>query len=151
MIDAADRKILQTLFEDGRASVETVAAKVGLSPTPVRLRLQRLREEGVIRATRAEVDLARCGLELTVIVFIKLSARDRATIAGFEKRVQAIAEITQCTLISGPFDYMLTLHVAGMAAYNATLRTQLAELPGVFGIETSFVISEVKRFTRLPL
>ncbi len=150
MIDAMDKKILQALFEDGRASVEAVAEKVGLSPTPVRLRLQKLREAEVIRATRAEIDLARCGLELTVIVFIKLSARDRATIAAFEKRVQAIAEITHCALISGPFDYMLTLHVASMAGYNTTLRSQLAELPGVFGIETSFVISEVKRFARLP-
>jgi Lrp/AsnC family transcriptional regulator, leucine-responsive regulatory protein len=139
------------VFEDGRASVETVAQKVGLSPTPVRLRIQRLREEGVIRGYRADVDLAKCGLELAVIVFVKLSNRDRASIAAFEKRVQSIGEITRCSLISGPFDYMLTIHASGMAAYNQTLRTQLAELPGVFGIETSFVISEVKTFTKLPL
>lgn len=151
MIDHVDKKILQALFEDGRASVEAVAQKAGLSPTPVRLRLQRLREDGVICGYRAEVDLAKCGLELTIIVFVKLSARDRATISSFEKRVQSIREVTRCALISGPFDYMLTVHVANMAGYNRTLRTQLAELPGVFGIETSFVISEVKSFTALPL
>ncbi len=150
MVDHIDKKILQALFEDGRASVETVAEKVGLSPTPVRLRLQRLKETGVIRGTRAEIDLAKCNLELAVIVFVKLSARDRSTISAFETRVLSIREITHCLLISGPFDYMLTVHTADMAGYNQTLRNQLAELPGVFGIETSFVISEVKTFSKLP-
>ena len=150
MVDHVDKKILQALFEDGRASVETVAEKVGLTPTPVRLRLNRLREEGVIRGYRAEVDLAKCGLELAIIVFVKLSARDRATISTFERRVMSICEIAECLLISGPFDYMLKVNTPDMAGYNQTLRNQLAELPGVFGIETSFVISEVKAFSKLP-
>ena len=77
MIDRIDRKILTVLTNDGRASVESVAGAVGLSPTPTRRRIRHLEEAGVIRAVRADIDPEKCGLELAVYVFIKLQSRDR--------------------------------------------------------------------------
>jgi Lrp/AsnC family transcriptional regulator, leucine-responsive regulatory protein len=151
MLDAIDRKILQCLHEDGRASVETVAARIGLSPTPVRRRIRQLEEAQIIRGYRADVDLSASGLPLTLIVFIKLQSRDRATIAQFESRIRSLREVLNCRLITGSADYMLTLQVSDMAAYNDYLRIVLAELPGVFGIETSVVISEIKTAGQLPL
>ncbi len=151
MLDAIDRKILQCLHEDGRASVETVAGRIGLSPTPVRRRIRQMEEAGVIRGYRADVDLSVAGLPLTLIVFIKLQSRDRTTIAQFESRIRSLKEVLNCRLITGSADYMLTLQVSDMAAYNDYLRVVLAELPGVFGIETSVVISEVKTSGQLPL
>jgi Lrp/AsnC family leucine-responsive transcriptional regulator len=150
MPDQIDKRILQCLVEDGRASVETVAARIGLSPTPVRRRIRNLEETGVIKGYRAEVDLAACGLPLTLIVFIKLQSRDRTTIGQFESRVRSLKEVMTCRLITGSADYMLTLQVADMASYNDYLRAVLAELPGVFGIETSVVISDVKTGGQLP-
>lgn len=150
MIDQTDKKILQTLFEDGRASVETVAGRVGMSPTPVRRRIRHLEETGVIKGYRADIDLGVCGLPLTLLVFVKLQSRDRVTIAQFEQRVRSLKEVLTCKLITGSADYMLTLRVTDMTAYNDYLRGVLAELPGVFGIETSVVISEVKSATQLP-
>lgn len=151
MLDAIDRKILQCLHEDGRASVETVAARIGLSPTPVRRRIRQLEDAKIIRGYRADVDLSASGLPLTLIVFIKLQSRDRATIAQFESRIRSLREVLNCRLITGSADYMLTLQVSDMAAYNDYLRIVLAELPGVFGIETSVVISEIKTAGQLPL
>lgn len=151
MLDAIDRKILQCLHEDGRASVETVAARIGLSPTPVRRRIRQLEDAKIIRGYRADVDLSASGLPLTLIVFIKLQSRDRATIAQFESRIRSLREVLNCRLITGSADYMLTLQVSDMAAYNDYLRIVLAELPGVFGIETSVVISEIKTAGKLPL
>lgn len=150
MIDQTDKKILQTLFEDGRASVETVAGRVCMSPTPVRRRIRHLEETGVIKGYRADIDLGVCGLPLTLLVFVKLQSRDRVTIAQFEQRVRSLKEVLTCKLITGSADYMLTLRVTDMTAYNDYLRGVLAELPGVFGIETSVVISEVKSATQLP-
>lgn len=151
MLDAIDRKILQCLWEDGRASVETVASRIGLSPTPVRRRIRQMEEAGIIRGYRADVDLAAAGLPLILVVFIKLQSRDRTTIAHFESRVRSLKEVLNCRLITGSADYMLTLQVSDMAAYNDYLRVVLAELPGVFGIETSVVISDVKTSGQLPL
>lgn len=144
MIDHIDKKIIARLTRDGRASVETVAQAVGLSPTPTRRRIRRLEKAGVIRGIRADIDADKCGLELAIYVFIKLLNRDRKTISEFESRVMALPEIQRCDLITGPHDYILMLRLAGMKDYNRYLREVLAELPGVSGIETSVVIGKVK-------
>ncbi|MGI9409754.1 MAG: Lrp/AsnC family transcriptional regulator [Hyphomicrobiaceae bacterium] len=150
-MDRVDKKILRILTENGRASVEAVAERIDMSPTPTRRRIRRLEEAGIICAYRAELDPERCGLELTVYVFVKLRSRDRKTIAEFEKRVSQLPEVQRCDLITGAHDYVLFVRQSNMKNYNHYLRNVLAELPGVFGIETSVVIGEVKNTPDLPL
>ncbi|MEX0347174.1 MAG: Lrp/AsnC family transcriptional regulator [Rhizobiaceae bacterium] len=151
MIDDIDRKIIREAISDGRASVEAIAEKIGLSPTPTRRRIRRLEQDGIISGYQAAVDPEKCGLELAAYVFVKLQSRDRKSIAKFEARVIDLPEILKCDLITGAHDYILTVRLPGMKDYNRYLRDILAELPGVFGIETSVVIGEVKNTRHLPL
>lgn len=151
MIDKKDREILAVLIEDGRASVEAVAERVGLSPTPTRRRIRLLEEAGVICGYEAKVDLEKCGFELAVYVFIKLQSRDRQTIADFETRVARLPEVLKCDLVTGPHDYLLTVLLPNMKQYDRFLRDVLSELPGVFGIETSVVIGRLKESSNPPV
>ena len=150
-LDKIDKKIIHALTDDGRASVESIAETVGLSATPTRRRIKRLEEGGVVRGYRADIDPEKCGLELAIYVFVKLQSRDRATIASFEARMLDLPEVQRCDLITGVHDYILTLRLPDMKNYNQYLREILAELPGVFGIETSVVIGKVKNTYALPL
>jgi Lrp/AsnC family leucine-responsive transcriptional regulator len=149
-IEEKDRKILQILSIDSRQSVERVSEQVGLSPTPVRRRIRRMEEEGVIRRYTLDVDMKRCGFGLQLFVFIKLQSRDRETIADFEARVLNLPQVTSCNLVTGAHDYLLELRMTDMETYNLFLRSVLAELPGVFGIETNVVIGPVKDEIALP-
>lgn len=149
-IDAIDRKILHALSRDARLSVERVSDQVDLSATPVRRRIRRLEEDGIIRRYTLDVDMKACGYALQLFVFIKLQGRDRTTISDFEARVRRLPEVTGCHLVTGPHDYILELQLEDMETYNTFLRSTLAELPGVFGIETSVVIGQVKDEVALP-
>lgn len=151
MLDEIDKRIIVELIADGRASVETVAEKIALSPTPTRRRIRRLEDAGVISGYRASVDPLKCDLALMLYVFIKLQSRERRVIARFEERIKDLPEVLRCDLITGPHDYVLTVRLPGMPDYNEYLRNVLAELPGVFGIETSVVIGQVKDTPHLPL
>ncbi len=144
MLDKLDKKILNALAENGRASIEVIADSVGLSPTPTRRRVKQLEDAGVINGYRAAIDAEKCGLEMAIYVFVKLQSRDRKTIAEFERRIMELDEVQRCDLITGVHDYILTLRLPDMKDYNGYLRETLAELPGVFGIETSVVIGNVK-------
>ena len=144
MLDEKDQKIIAVLMKDGKASVETVAEQVGLSPTPTRRRIQNLEKSGVISGYQARLNAKKLGLELTAYVFIKLQSRNKEAIAEFESRLQRHPEISRCELITGAYDYIMTVHLPSMSDYNRFLRDSLAELPGVFGLETSVVISSVK-------
>ncbi|MFC3127152.1 Lrp/AsnC family transcriptional regulator [Pseudoroseomonas globiformis] len=149
-LDAIDRKILQLLSRDARLSVERVAEQVNLSATPVRRRIRQLEQAGVIRRYTLDIDMKACGYGLRLFAFIKLQSRDRATIRDFEERVRALPEVTSCNLITGAHDYILEMNVRDMETYNLFLRSILAELPGVFGIETSVLIGQVKNEVPLP-
>ena len=48
-LDRIDRNILAALSRDGRLSMAELAAKVGLSKTPVQARVRRLEKDGFIR------------------------------------------------------------------------------------------------------
>ncbi|MEM7216333.1 MAG: Lrp/AsnC family transcriptional regulator [Pseudomonadota bacterium] len=151
MIDDKDQKIISALVEDGRASVESISEIAGLSPTPTRRRIQQLEKEGLITGYKASIDPEKCGLELCILAFVKLQKRDRNSIAEFESEVFKIPEILKCDLITGTHDYILTIRLPSMNSYNRFLRHVLAELPGIFGIETSVVIGNVKDTDHLPL
>lgn len=150
MIDEIDRKILSQLANDSRLSIERLSELVGLSPTPLRRRVRRLEDTGVIKRYTLDIDMEKCGYGQLMYVYIKLQRRDRETILKFEERIRLQPEVPVCNLVTGAFDYILEVRTRGMAEYNAFLHDVLAELPGVFGIETSVVISPVKQQFALP-
>jgi Lrp/AsnC family leucine-responsive transcriptional regulator len=149
-LDPIDRRILHALSQDARMSVERLAEQVHLSPTPVRRRLRRLEEQGVIQRYTVAVDMKACGYGLQLFAFVKLQARDRETISGFEGRVRELRQVVSCHLVTGAHDYMLELRLRDMETYNEFLRSVLAELPGVLAFETSVVIGPVKEGIALP-
>ena len=53
-------------------------------------------------------------------------------------------KVLRCQLITGAYDYLLTMHVSDMSNYEALLRHELADVPAIVEIQTSIVISEVK-------
>ena len=143
-LDHIDQKIIQALIEDGRASVETVAEVVGLSPTPARRRIKRLESEGIITGYRAEVDTEKCGLELFLYVLVTLTVGSADNMADFEAAVQNLPEIQKCDLIAGANCYILSIRLKNMKQYNDYLRNTLVKLPNVYAVETRTVIGHVK-------
>lgn len=150
-LDSIDIKILETLIDDGRASAESVAERIGLSPTPTRRRIQRLENEKVISGYRAEIDPDRAGLEIRLHVMVKLKARDRQTIEKFEEIVNETPEVQACDLLTGQYDYILLIHLASMRDYHRYLRQFLENNDGISSIETNVVIGNIKRTSKFAL
>ncbi len=150
-LDSLDIKILNTLVDDGRASIESVAERIGLSPTPTRRRIKRLEDEKVITGYRAEIDPDRAGLEIRLHVMVKLKSRDRPTIEKFEEIVQQTPEIQSCDLLTGQYDYILLIHLASMRDYHRYLRQFLDNNDGIGSIESNVVIGNIKHTPKFAL
>src|SRR5690242_17609150 len=69
-LDAADRRILELLGQDGRMSIAMLAERAHVSRAGAYARLERLRNEGVIEGFAPRVNAARIGLGITAIVLI---------------------------------------------------------------------------------
>ncbi|MEK9881160.1 MAG: winged helix-turn-helix transcriptional regulator, partial [Paracoccaceae bacterium] len=65
-IDPFDVQILRALAEDGRMTVQNLSDRVGLSPSPVARRLNRLEKDGYIKGYAALIDEARVGFGISV-------------------------------------------------------------------------------------
>ncbi len=71
-IDRTDKRILEHLQRNARASNLELAEAVGLSATPCARRVKRLEESGVIRAVVTLLDEQALGLALTAMISISM-------------------------------------------------------------------------------
>jgi Lrp/AsnC family leucine-responsive transcriptional regulator len=143
-VDALDKAIVMALQDNGRMTIQELSDRVGLSPTPCHRRVRALERDGVITGYTAVLDPRKCGLNISLYVFIKLINRTRENIVAFEDAIQAMDEVVSCQLITGPHDYMLAMHVPDIADYEFILKERLAETPSIAEIQTSIVLSRVK-------
>ena len=94
-LDAHDRAIVTALQENGRYTVQELAARIGLSTSPTWRRLKALEERGVITGYVARVDAASLGYHDTVFAHVTLSKHNRAGIDAFEKAMLERPEVLE--------------------------------------------------------
>ncbi|MBP7567259.1 MAG: Lrp/AsnC ligand binding domain-containing protein [Burkholderiaceae bacterium] len=150
-LDRTDRRILQQLQSDGRMSNLKLAEAVALSPTAVLARVQRLTREGYILGYEVRLDPRLLGAGLLVFIEVLLDRTTPNVFEQFSAAVQVRAEILECHMVAGGFDYLLKIRMADMAAYRRFAGTVLWQLPGVRETRTYAVMEEVKHTTQLPI
>ncbi len=150
-LDRIDLKILSCLQQDGRISNLKLAENVSLSPTAVFSRVQRLSKDGYILGYEARLNPLQLGAGLMVFVEVLLDRTTPNVFEAFKAAVQVRAEIMECHMVAGGFDYLLKTRMADMTAYREFAGTVLWQLPGVRETRTYAVMEEVKNTTHLPL
>ncbi len=144
ILDRFDRDILDILSREGRIAVTDLARRIGLSKSPTQARLRRLERSGVITGYRAMVDPVRLGRDHVAFVEVKLSDTREAALEAFNAGVRAIAEVEECHMIAGAFDYLLKVRTSDMAAYRRVLGERISALPHVAHSSTFVSMQAVK-------
>jgi Lrp/AsnC family leucine-responsive transcriptional regulator len=150
-LDRLDLKILKLLQQDGRIANLKLAEAVGLSPTAVLARVQRLTRDGYILGYEARLNPLKLGAGMTVFVEVLLDRTTPNVFDAFKAAVQVYPEIMECHMVAGGFDYLLKTRMADMAAYRQFAGTALWQLPGVRETRTYAVMEEVKNTHQLAL
>ena len=148
-LDRIDRRILQALQEDGRMANLKLAESVGLSPTAVLARVQRLTRDGYILGFEARLNPLLLDAGMLVFVEVLLDRSSPNVFEQFKAAVQVRPEIMECHMVAGGFDYLLKTRSANMSAYRAFAGDVLWRLPGVRETRTYAVMEEVKNTTHL--
>jgi len=150
-LDRIDLRILSCLQADGRIANLKLADTVGLSPTAVLARVQKLSKEGYILGYEARLNPLKLGAGMMVFVEVLLDRTTPNVFEAFKAAVQVHSEIMECHMVAGGFDYLLKTRMADMAAYRHFAGTVLWQLPGVRETRTYAVMEEVKNSTHLKL
>ncbi len=150
MMDEIDRKLLALLQEDATMPMAQLADEVGLSPTPVWKRVQKMEQAGVITRRVALVAPEQVGIGLIVFVAIEADVHSPGWLAGFAASVAAMPEVMDAYRMAGEVDYMLRVAVADMAAFDAFYKRLIAEVP-LKNVTSRFAMERLKQTTAYPL
>lgn len=148
--DRTDLTLLRILRKDSRATLQDIAAQVGLAPTTCWTRIRRLEAAGVIRRYTIDIDEARLGYRDTVLVQVTLESHTDETLSAFGRALAAIPEVQEAYLVSGDYDYVIRIAVRSTRDYERLLREQLYKIPGIRHSKSSFVLRVLKEAT-LPI
>jgi Lrp/AsnC family leucine-responsive transcriptional regulator len=143
-LDRLDRAILRVLSVDGRISVAALAERIDRSKTPTQARLKRLERSGVIRGYRAILDPISIGSAHVAFVEVKLSDTRESALSDFNHAAREVAEIEECHLIAGGFDYLLKVRTADITTYRRVLAENISSLPHVASTSTYVAMEAVK-------
>jgi Lrp/AsnC family transcriptional regulator, leucine-responsive regulatory protein len=143
-LDPFDAAILRELAADGRMSVTALAAKVGLTKTPVQARVRRLEQAGIIAGYRAVLNRVRMGLAHVAFVEVKLSDTREGALRAFNRAVQSVPEIEECHMMASSFDYLLKVRTGDIQDYRRVLGERISSLPHVASTSTFVAMEAVK-------
>lgn len=130
-LDSLDRKILAELSANARIPIAELARRVGLSKTPVALRMRQMEERGLITGYRAILSPVKMGLTHVTYIEISLSDTKQRALEQFNAAIRAIPEVEECYMIAGGFDYLVKLRSRDMADYRRIMATAISALPHV--------------------
>ena len=150
-LDAADRRILRALQQDGRLPIVALAEQVGLSATPCQRRVKRLEDSGVIARYAAVLDPARVGLPVQAFVLVGLASHEEAIVAAFHTALAQRPEVLAAYAMSGEMDYLLHVVARDLDAYGEFALKALLRMPGVKETRSSFVLGTLKGPGEVPV
>jgi len=148
-LDEVDIQLLTALQEDADRTNVELARMAGLSPAATLHRVRRLKESGVIRVIRAEVDPVAAGFPLQMYVTATLARHDPRSSRVFDDLIRSLPQIVAAVNVAGETDYILTV----VARDVAELQGVLAGLATRGGqrLVTYLRLEEIKPPSRLPL
>jgi len=149
-MDRFDRAILEVLQQDSTRPVADIAERIGLGTTACWRRIQKLEEQGVIRARVALLDPAQLNVGVTVFVSVRTNQHAMDWLQHFHAAVAAIPEVVELYRMAGDTDYLMRIVVPDIAAYDGVYK-RLIQVPGLLDVSSSFAMEQIKYSTALPL
>ena len=149
-MDKLDAKILDLLQSHGELTAAEIADRIGLSKAPCWRRIQKLRQEGIIRCTVALLDAHALNVGTTVFVTLKTGNHSEAWFEKFVRAVRDIPEVTEIHRMSGDVDYLIRIVVPDIDAYDVVYKRLIGACE-FQDVSASFVLETLKYTTALPL
>jgi DNA-binding Lrp family transcriptional regulator len=138
-------EVLALLDENARYTAEDIARQTDAEPEEVRATIDQLEEEGVVQGYRAIVDRrqldeepVRAAVELNVTLDRETSYDDIA------ERIARFPMVESLRLVSGDFDFMMTVEGESMREVSAFISDKVAPVPEITQTVTHYVMDTYK-------
>jgi Lrp/AsnC family leucine-responsive transcriptional regulator len=137
-MDAVDRKLLDALRGNARATYAELARTVGLSAPAAHERVAKLEASGVITGYHAAVKPEAVGFGTTALIGIFIT--DSADIDEITAALTALHDVEDCWFVAGEETFVVKVRVTDVSALESTIR-DLNAIRGVARTRTTVVLS----------
>jgi Lrp/AsnC family leucine-responsive transcriptional regulator len=142
-LDKLDKRILEILQEDGRASHVNIAKQLGVRHTRVRDRILRMEQAGVIKGYQAILDPAKLGQGILCIVQMKVNQQfDFDEVAT---QILQIDEVVDIANVTGDVDGHIRVWARDVAHLRDILYNKISVLPAHQSTNSTIVLKHWRK------
>jgi len=139
-VDALDRRLIDLLRRDGRATFAELGDRVGLSASAVKRRVDRLVSTGVIRGFSTVIDPDVDGRDTEA--YVELFCRGTVAPAELTRILVEITDVVEAWTVTGTADAIVRIRARDIASLEEALeRVRLA--PQVDSTRSAIVLSRL--------
>lgn len=133
-LDETDRKILKKLLKDARTPYEEIARELIISGGTVHVRINKMKEAGIITGSKIKIDFSLLGYEVTSFIGVNLtSAKDYGR--ALEK-LKTFDEITDIYYTTGQYSLFIKVVTKSTKELHQFLLEKIQALKEIQSTET---------------
>ncbi|QBY01614.1 Lrp/AsnC family transcriptional regulator [Rhodophyticola sp. CCM32] len=151
MITDSDRRLLRHLQADPGQSMTRLAEAAGVPLASCYKRLDRLREQGILRGQQAVINWPALGFAVEVSLRVTLDKTNPRAFDEFIAAAREVPEVTEIQTFLGRVDVRLTVIARAMPHYQEIYRSRILTLPHIADIEALMHVATIKDGEALPL
>jgi DNA-binding Lrp family transcriptional regulator len=138
-------EVLALLDENARYTAEDIARQTEADPEEIRETIDRLEEEGVVQGYRAVVDRSQLPEEpVRAVVELNVTLDRETSYDDIADRVARFPMVESLQLVSGDFDFMMTVEGDSMREVSAFISDKVAPVPEITQTVTHYVMDTYK-------
>ena len=139
-LDSKDIQILSLLLNNARLSNKEIAAKIEIAQSSTHDRIKKLTHKGYLKGAFAQIDQKKLGLNIEVMLAIKLNKQHRSIIADFIKKASQLPGVIQLFHMAGNNDFILHVGVKDSDELRSFILDKLSTLDYIQSTETTMVL-----------
>jgi len=133
MMDNLDCSILCHLCKNSRASTTEIAQKLGVAPSTVHNRINRLKESGIIERFTIILDPAAVGQNVTAYIGINIESAKRIAVINQLKNIEDVLEVYE---LLEPYDIFIKVRTQDISSLKEHVLHPISDLDGVLDSST---------------
>ncbi len=138
-------EVLALLDENARYSIEDIARQTESEPAEVRATIDKLEEEGVLQGYQAVVDRSRLPEEpVRAVVELNVTLDRETSYDDIAERVARFPMVESLHLVSGDFDFSMTVEGESMREVSGFISDKVAPVPEITQTVTHYVMTTYK-------
>jgi len=145
-LDETDFQLLRALDKDGEIDADEIATELEISQSTVYYRLEKYREQGILKDKLSHLDRHKLGLGMTAITEIKTVYGPESMDVG--RRIQELSGVQQVYSMLGEMSFYVISHVRDHEHLQSLVES-IIETEGVENSATHIVLRTFKEEPRL--